>query len=52
MPDASGQFEAKLPAGQYQISYRDGTRSILLKVFEITSGQHLALELDLDTTLE
>jgi len=52
VPDANGQFEAKLPAGQYQISYRDGTNTTLLKAFEIISGQHLALEIDLDATLE
>jgi hypothetical protein len=50
--DANGQFDVKLPAGQYQISYTDGKGSTLLKKFEIISGQHMELEIDLDTTLE
>jgi RNA polymerase sigma factor (sigma-70 family) len=52
VPDANGEFEVKLPAGQYQISYTDGKVSTLLKEFEIISGQHMELEIDLDTTLE
>jgi len=52
VPDANGQFDVKLPAGQYQISYTDGKGSTLLKEFEIISGQHMELEIDLDTTLE
>ena len=52
VPDANGEFEVKLPTGQYQISYTDGKDSTLLKEFEIISGQHMELEIDLDTTLE
>jgi len=52
VPDANGEFEVKLPSGQYQISYSDGKDSILLREFEIISGQHMELEIDLDTTLE
>ena len=50
--DANGEFEVKLPSGQYQISYSDGKDRILLKEFEITSGQHMEVEIDLDTPLE
>lgn len=50
--DANGQFEVNLPAGQYQISYSDGKVSTLLKEFEMISGQHTELGIDLDTTLE
>jgi RNA polymerase sigma factor (sigma-70 family) len=52
VPDANGEFEVKLPAGQYQISYTDGKVSTLLEEFEIISGRHMELEIDLDTTLE
>ena len=52
VPDANGQFDVKLPAGQYQISYTDGKNSTLLKEFEIISDQHMELGIDLDTTLE
>ncbi|NQV32285.1 MAG: carboxypeptidase regulatory-like domain-containing protein, partial [Phycisphaeraceae bacterium] len=52
MPDANGQFEAKLPAGQYQISYTDGKDRVLLKEFDIFSGQHRQLDVDLDTTVD
>ena len=51
VPDANGQFEVKLPAGQYQISYNDGKESKLLKEFEVISGQHMEVEIDLDNTL-
>ncbi|NQV32107.1 MAG: carboxypeptidase regulatory-like domain-containing protein, partial [Phycisphaeraceae bacterium] len=50
--DVNGEFETKLPAGQYQISYTDGKESVLLKEFEIMSGQHIQLHIDLDMTLE
>jgi len=52
VPDANGEFEVKLTAGQYQISYTDGKNRRLLREFEIISGQHMDLEIDLDTTLE
>ena len=52
IPDSNGQFEVKIPAGQYQIRYVDRKDSKLLKEFEVTSGQHMELEIDLDITLE
>lgn len=51
-PDANGEFAIKLPTGQYQISYTNGKDSRLLKEFEIISGQHMGLEIDLDITLQ
>lgn len=51
-PDANGEFAIKLPTGQYQISYTNGKDSRLLKEFEIISGQHMELEIDLDITLQ
>ncbi len=52
VPDANGQFEVNLPSGQYKISYSDGKVSTLLKEFEITSGQHIELKIDIDAALE
>lgn len=49
--DANGQFETKLPSGQYQISFTDGKDRRLVKVIEIASGQHMELEIDLDAAL-
>ena len=48
IPDANGEFEVKLPSGQYQISYTDGKNSTLLKEFELISDQHMELRIDLD----
>ena len=50
--DANGHFEAKLPSGQFQIRHIDGKASSLLKEFEIISGEHIQLEIDLDSPLE
>ena len=51
-PDANGEFAIKVATGHYQISYTNGKDSRLLKAFEMISGQHMELEIDLDITLQ